>query len=126
MQRGLERARARGPLASIGIDTWGVDYGLLDAAGELVEAPVSYRDQRTAGYREVVERIGERRLYEIAGLQLMPINTIFQLAAHDRERSARARHLVHAAGAARLPPHRRGHRRADQRRHDRPARPGHR
>ena len=87
-------ARARGPLASIGIDAWAVDYGLLDATGELVEAPVSYRDQRTAGYRDVVERIGERRLYEIAGLQLMPINTIFQLAAHDRAALSRARHLV--------------------------------
>ena len=64
------------------------------ADGELVEAPVSYRDQRTAGYRDVVERIGERRLYEIAGLQLMPINTIFQLAAHDRDALSRARHLL--------------------------------
>ena len=61
---------------------------------ELVEPPVSYRDQRTAGYRDVVERIGERRLYEIAGLQLMPINTIFQLAAHDRDALSRARHLL--------------------------------
>jgi rhamnulokinase len=94
MQRGLERVRARGPLASIGVDTWAIDYGLLDARGELVEAPVSYRDKRTAGYREVAERIGERRLYEIAGLQLMPINTIFQLAAHDRESLARARHAL--------------------------------
>ena len=82
---GLDRARATGPLASIGIDTWGVDYGLVEADGELVEPPVSYRDPRTSGYRKVVERIGERRLYEITGLQLLPINTIFQLAAHDRE-----------------------------------------
>jgi rhamnulokinase len=94
MERGLDHARSRGPLASIGIDTWAIDYGLLDAGGELVEAPVSYRDQRTAGYREVAERIGERRLYEIAGLQLMPINTIFQLAAHDRAALSRARHVV--------------------------------
>ena len=94
MERGLEAARSRGPLASIGIDTWAVDYGLLDADGELVEAPVSYRDGRTAGYREVVDRIGERRLYEIAGLQLLPINTIFQLAAHDRAALDRARHVV--------------------------------
>ena len=94
MERGLDRARARGPLASIGIDAWAVDYGLLDDTGELVEAPVSYRDRRTAGYREVVERIGERRLYELCGLQLMPINTIFQVAAHDRAELGRARHLV--------------------------------
>jgi rhamnulokinase len=94
MQRGLERARARGPLASIGIDAWAVDYGLLDAAGDLVEAPVSYRDGRTSGYRDVVDRIGEQRLYQIAGLQLMPINTIFQIAAHDRGALSRARHLL--------------------------------
>ena len=94
MERGLDRARARGPLASIGIDAWAVDYGLVGADGGLVEPPVSYRDQRTAGYRDVVERIGERRLYEIAGLQLMPINTIFQLAAHDRDALSRARHLL--------------------------------
>jgi rhamnulokinase len=94
MERGLDHARARGPLASIGIDAWAVDYGLLDDAGQLVEAPVSYRDQRTASYRDVVERIGERRLYEIAGLQLMSINTIFQLAAHDRAALSRARHVV--------------------------------
>ena len=94
MERGLDMARARGPLASIGVDAWAVDYGLLDGSGELVEAPVSYRDRRTAGYRDVVDRIGERRLFEIAGLQLMPINTIFQVAAHDRVALERARHLV--------------------------------
>jgi rhamnulokinase len=94
MERGLDRARAHGPLASIGIDTWAVDYGLLDAAGALLEPPVSYRDRRTAGYRELLARIGERRLYEISGLQLMPINTIFQVAVHDRGTLARARHLV--------------------------------
>lgn len=94
MERGLELAMDAGPLASIGIDAWGVDYGLVDAAGELVEPPVSYRDRRTAGYRHVVARIGERRLYEIAGLQLMPINTIFQLAAHDAGVLGRAGHVV--------------------------------
>ena len=94
MEHGLEAARARGPLASIGVDTWAVDYGLLDASGELVEPPVSYRDGRTAGYRDVVERIGERRLFEIAGLQLLAFNTIFQVAVHDRGALGRARHLV--------------------------------
>ena len=46
--RGLEMGLRRGPVASIGIDTWGVDYGLLDGRGELVSPPVSYRDDRTA------------------------------------------------------------------------------
>jgi rhamnulokinase len=91
---GLERALADGPVASIGIDTWGVDYGLLDARGELLEPPISYRDPRTRGYRAVVERIGTRRLYELTGIQPLPLNTIFQLAAHDRAQLARAAHVV--------------------------------
>ena len=110
MERGLDRARRRGPLASIGVDAWAVDYGLVGADGGLVEAPVSYRDQRTAGYRGVVERIGERRLYETAGLQLMPINTIFQLAAHDRDALSWGVSSGDAARVAGLPSDRRDHR----------------
>jgi rhamnulokinase len=94
MRRGLELALRDGPVASIGIDTWGVDYGLLDERGALVAPPFCYRDERTRDWREVVARIGERRLYELAGLQLMPINTIFQLAAHDADERARARSLL--------------------------------
>jgi rhamnulokinase len=94
MHRGLERALEDGPVASIGVDTWGVDYGLLDEQGELVAPPFCYRDERTRDWREVVARIGERRLYELAGLQLMPINSIFQLAAHDAGERARARSLL--------------------------------
>ena len=94
MRRGLEIALDAGPVASIGIDTWGVDYGLLDAAGHLVEIPLSYRDERTGEYRGVAERVGEKRLYEIAGLQLLPFNTIFQLAVHDRGALDRAEHVV--------------------------------
>jgi rhamnulokinase len=94
MERGLALAREGGPIASIGVDTWGVDYGLLDARGELVEPPVSYRDDRTHAYGDVVEHIGARRLYEISGLQNLAFNTIFQIAAHDREQLARARHLL--------------------------------
>ena len=94
LDAGLGRAWAMGPVASIGIDTWGVDYGLLDARRELVEPPVSYRDVRTRSYREVVERIGARRLYELTGLQFLAFNTIFQLAAHDPTQLARAAHVV--------------------------------
>jgi rhamnulokinase len=93
MERGLERA-IETPLASIGVDTWGVDYGLLDARGTLVEVPFSYRDERTSSYGDVVERVGARRLYEISGLQDLSFNTIFQLAAHDPEPLARARHVL--------------------------------
>lgn len=92
--RGLELAVARGPVASIGVDTWGVDYGLLDAHDRLVAPPFSYRDHRTDGFRAVVERIGEAEIYATTGIQLQPFNTLFQLAAHDRAEIGRARHLL--------------------------------
>jgi rhamnulokinase len=91
---GLERARTSGPLASIGIDGWAVDYGLLDDDGVLLSDPHSYRSPRTEGWRDVVRSIGELELYRRTGIQLMPINTIFQLAAHDRDELARAAKLV--------------------------------
>jgi rhamnulokinase len=91
VERGLALA---GPAASIGVDTWGVDYGLLGADGVLLSPPHAYRSDRTRGWRAVVDRIGERRLYETTGIQLMQINTIFQLAAHDRDELARAHRLL--------------------------------
>ena len=94
VERGLEKGLRTGPVASIGIDTWGVDYGLIDERGELVAPPVSYRDERTAGWQSVVERIGAERLYRISGIQLMAINTMFQLAAHDRVELTRAHRLL--------------------------------
>ena len=87
-------AADRGPLASIGVDTWGLDYGLLDASGELVAPPHSYRDERLADWWRIAERIGPRRIYDIAGIQLMPGNGLFQLALHDREELDRARHVL--------------------------------
>ena len=94
MERGLEAARSAGPLASIGVDTWGVDYGLLDHRGELVEPPISYRDARTDGYQAALDRIGADHFFAITGLQALPIDTIFQLAAHDRTQLARARRML--------------------------------
>jgi rhamnulokinase len=92
--RGLELGCQMGPVASVGVDTWGVDYGLLDRAGALVGAPFSYRDRRTAGWHDVVDRLGAGRLYARSGIQLMAINTIFQLAVHDRRELAAADRLV--------------------------------
>ena len=91
VQRGLHAA---GPVASIGVDTWGVDYGVVDDDGDLVAPPFSYRDTRTSCWREVVDRIGPDVVYGTTGIQLMAINTLCQLAVHDREELRRARHLL--------------------------------
>lgn len=78
------------PIASVGVDTWGVDYGLLDAAGRLIDAPVSYRDGRnSACFTEALQTVGPRRLYSASGVQLLPINTIFALMADARDRPDR-------------------------------------
>ena len=80
---GLTELSSRYPrVISIGIDTWAVDYGLIDSAGRLVEEPHSYRDSRTAAaVAQVHDRIPPADLYEITGLQFMPFNTIYQLVA---------------------------------------------
>lgn len=76
---GLEKA---GAVDSIGIDSWAVDYGLLDASGALLGNPIHYRDGRTDGVPErVAATIGDDRLYEITGLQKLPFNTAYQLVA---------------------------------------------
>ncbi|GMU77243.1 MAG: rhamnulokinase [Acidimicrobiia bacterium] len=91
---GIDRALDRGSVVSIGVDAWGVDYGLLGRDGRLLSPPISYRDGRTADYRMTIDRIGARRLYEISGLQEGPINTLFQLAVHDPEELAAAAHVL--------------------------------
>jgi rhamnulokinase len=80
---GLRAAgREAGQLAGLGIDSWGVDYGLLDETGTLVGNPVHYRDARTRGVMEqVLLDIPAGELYAITGAQLLPINTLFQLVA---------------------------------------------
>lgn len=83
VEKGLARAISEGPAASIGVDGWGVDYGLIDRAGELVALPFSYRDSRTKDWLRIAEQIGVDRLYQITGIQLLSFNTVFQLAVHD-------------------------------------------
>lgn len=94
VETGLARGLEQGPVASIGIDGWAVDYGLLDDEGRLLSTPYSYRDGRTAGWRATAGRLGAERLYTRTGIQLMPINTVFQLAAHDRAELDRASRLL--------------------------------
>lgn len=94
VEHGLALALDAGPLASIGVDGWAVDYGLLDRDGALLSPPISYRDARTEGWEQTATRIGADRLYELTGIQLMPINTVFQLAAHDPDELRRAHRLL--------------------------------
>ena len=69
-------------LVSIGIDSWAIDYGLLDDAGRLLGDPYHYRDERTAAVIDDVHHvIAPTELYERTGLQFLPFNTIYQLAA---------------------------------------------
>ncbi len=80
---GLGRLAARYPqVESIGIDTWGVDYGLLDRAGRLLAEPISHRDDRTEGaVADVHAKVPRRELFAIDGLQFLPFNTLYQLEA---------------------------------------------
>lgn len=82
---GLRKARqAAGSFESIGVDTWAIDYGLVDAHGFLLSQPFQYRDQRTAGVMEqVFARVPREVLYQRTGIQFLPINTLFQLYAHE-------------------------------------------
>jgi rhamnulokinase len=70
------------PLAGIGIDTWGVDYGLLDRAGRLLGNPVHYRDARTNGiFDRAFPIVSRADIFAETGLQFIQLNTIFQLVA---------------------------------------------
>jgi rhamnulokinase len=67
-------------LASIGLDTWGVDFGLLDRQGALLSTPYHYRDNRTDGMMEAAfRRMPRQQIFEITGIQHMPINSLYQL-----------------------------------------------
>ncbi len=87
IQQGLAKATAdlqakgRAP-ASVGIDTWGVDFGLLDSQGAMLGNPVHYRDSRTDGMIDkVFGQVPREEVFAATGLQTMQLNTIFQLAA---------------------------------------------
>ncbi|MET0728478.1 MAG: rhamnulokinase family protein [Acidimicrobiales bacterium] len=82
---GLDRLAASYPqVESIGIDTWAVDYGLLDADEKLLADPVAYRDDRTAEVIDAVHAlVPPDELYAINGLQFLPFTTLYQLAAEQ-------------------------------------------
>ncbi|WP_322480565.1 rhamnulokinase family protein [Thermogemmatispora sp.] len=94
---GLRKARRlAGKLDSIGVDTWGVDYALLDERGLLLGMPVHYRDRRTEGLmEEAFTRLSREEIYARTGIQFMPINTLYQLLAHQREQPRLLEHATH-------------------------------
>jgi rhamnulokinase len=78
----LREAAPRGPFESLAVDTWGLDFGLIDANSRLISNPVSHRDHRTDGFlRKADELVGLDRLHFETGAQLLEINSIFQLMA---------------------------------------------
>ena len=81
----LDGLRAVGNVDSVGVDSWAVDYGLLDADGALLGNPVHYRDTRTEGLAEKLHVVlGPQELYASTGIQYAPFNTLYQLMASAR------------------------------------------
>jgi rhamnulokinase len=85
VKEGLAKAvRECEDLASVGVDTWGVDFALLDRDGALVSNPYHYRDPRTEGMMErAAERVTDEELYRTTGIQFLQFNTLYQLLAFE-------------------------------------------
>ncbi|HVZ83935.1 MAG TPA: rhamnulokinase [Terracidiphilus sp.] len=98
VEQHLGQASAQARLASVGVDGWGVDYVLLDGDLQRVGAAVCYRDKRTAGVMERVHgRVPREDIYRRTGIQFLPFNTFYQLAACVEQRPEwldAARHLL--------------------------------
>jgi len=100
LRKGVAAGQKAGcPVRSVGIDSWGVDYGLLGAGGTLLAPPVHYRDGRTEGVMESVfdSLISREEIYRKTGIQFLRFNTIYQLVAlkrADPEQLERAEHLL--------------------------------
>ncbi len=87
IQEGISAGKMHNP-ASIGVDTWAVDFALLDRRGDLLANPVMYRDARTDGMMEAVfNRVARREVFAQTGIQLMPINTLYQMMSLVRAKS---------------------------------------
>jgi rhamnulokinase len=80
----LEALRDAGPLRSVGVDTWGVDYALLDERGCVLGLPFHYRDGRSdAMVERAFARVSREEQYAVTGIQTLPFNTVFQLLADE-------------------------------------------
>jgi rhamnulokinase len=98
IRQGIELASAHAPIASVGVDSWGVDYILLDAGLRRVGEAICYRDSRTEGMIErVTGKMPAAEIYRRTGIQFQPFNTLYQLAAtaaQEPEWVREARHLL--------------------------------
>lgn len=87
IKQGITKAKNYTDFESIGIDTWGVDYGLLTKNNDLIGNPYNYRDSRTVGIPEELESIiSKEELYSLTGTQICDFNTIFQLYAFKKQK----------------------------------------
>ena len=90
LKKGILKAYQAGhkEIAGIGIDTWGVDFGLLSRQGELLGNPVHYRDARTDGMIELAcSRSSEKEIYDTTGIAFQKFNTLYQLLAMAEKKS---------------------------------------
>ena len=86
---GIRKAAQEDPISSMGIDTWGVDFGLLNANGELIANPYHYRDNHTDGMMDEAFKVLSRKaIYGHTGLQFLQFNSLYQLYAMQRANAA--------------------------------------
>jgi rhamnulokinase len=82
VEEGLARAAREEEIEGVGVDSWGVDFGLLDRGGALISNPYHHRDGRTEGMmEEAFELVPKEEIYRTTGIQFLPINTLYQLLA---------------------------------------------
>jgi len=90
-----EAGRETDALTSIGIDSWAIDYGLLDSAGALLRNPIHYRDRRTDGVmQKALATVPAQEIYACTGIQFLPFNTLYQLLADKAARASSQALLV--------------------------------
>ena len=84
LRKSVEWAKTNGvELSSVGVDTWGVDYGFIGRSGQLLTLPFAYRDERNGpAFDRAIKAVGKPYLYEQTGIQFMPFNTLIQVLAH--------------------------------------------
>lgn len=84
---GLKKAARGGPIQSIGCDSWGVDYVLIDKAGGVIDYPYTYRDERTTrSFAQVHKKVSAKKIFAETGIGSLSINTLYQLYADLQNR----------------------------------------